>query len=108
LAGCCECGDEPSGSGATELVSYIEVTIFCNCVTKQEDSVEYLPLLVLIIVCVHQETKICELIYVACFSLTTQQQLTESATSVMSTPAMCSPQGEKEQQQHRAERGRSR
>jgi hypothetical protein len=22
LAGCCECGDEPSGSGATELVSY--------------------------------------------------------------------------------------
>jgi hypothetical protein len=23
LAGCCECGDEPSGSGATESVSYI-------------------------------------------------------------------------------------
>jgi hypothetical protein len=22
LAGCCGCGDEPSGSGATELVSY--------------------------------------------------------------------------------------
>jgi hypothetical protein len=22
LAGCCECGDEPSGSGATELVSW--------------------------------------------------------------------------------------
>jgi hypothetical protein len=22
LAGCCECGDEPSGSGASELVSY--------------------------------------------------------------------------------------
>jgi hypothetical protein len=21
LAGCCECGDEPSGSGATQLVS---------------------------------------------------------------------------------------
>jgi hypothetical protein len=21
VAGCCECGDEPSGSGATELVS---------------------------------------------------------------------------------------
>jgi hypothetical protein len=21
LAGCCECGDEPSGSGATELIS---------------------------------------------------------------------------------------
>jgi hypothetical protein len=25
VAGCCECGDEPSGSCATELVSY-EVT----------------------------------------------------------------------------------
>jgi hypothetical protein len=24
LAGCCECGDEPSGSGATELVSYTD------------------------------------------------------------------------------------
>jgi hypothetical protein len=23
VAGCCECGDEPSGSCATELVSYI-------------------------------------------------------------------------------------
>jgi hypothetical protein len=23
LAGCCECGDEPSGSGATELVSSV-------------------------------------------------------------------------------------
>jgi hypothetical protein len=23
LAGCCECGDEPSGSGATELVSLL-------------------------------------------------------------------------------------
>jgi hypothetical protein len=23
VAGCCECGDEPSGSGATELVSYL-------------------------------------------------------------------------------------
>jgi hypothetical protein len=23
LAGCCECGDEPSGSGATELVTFI-------------------------------------------------------------------------------------
>jgi hypothetical protein len=22
VAGCCECGDEPSGSGATELVSF--------------------------------------------------------------------------------------
>jgi hypothetical protein len=24
LAGCCECGDEPSGSGATELVSCLK------------------------------------------------------------------------------------
>jgi hypothetical protein len=24
LAGCCECGDEPSGSGTTELVSYLD------------------------------------------------------------------------------------
>jgi hypothetical protein len=24
LAGCCECGDEPSGSGATELVQLVE------------------------------------------------------------------------------------
>jgi hypothetical protein len=23
LVGCCECGDEPSGSGATELVSLL-------------------------------------------------------------------------------------
>jgi hypothetical protein len=25
VAGCCECGDEPSGSCATELVSYLFV-----------------------------------------------------------------------------------
>jgi hypothetical protein len=25
VAGCCEYGDEPSGSGATELVSYLQV-----------------------------------------------------------------------------------
>jgi hypothetical protein len=25
VAGCCECGDKPSGSFATELVSYIEI-----------------------------------------------------------------------------------
>jgi hypothetical protein len=24
VAGCCECGDEPSGSCATELVSYVK------------------------------------------------------------------------------------
>jgi hypothetical protein len=25
VAGCCECGDEPSGSCSTELVSYVGV-----------------------------------------------------------------------------------
>jgi hypothetical protein len=25
VAGCCECGDEPSGSCATELVSYLDL-----------------------------------------------------------------------------------
>jgi hypothetical protein len=25
VAGCCECGDEPSGSCATELVSYVRL-----------------------------------------------------------------------------------
>jgi hypothetical protein len=31
VAGCCECGDEPSGSGATELVGYcLENKMFCN------------------------------------------------------------------------------
>jgi hypothetical protein len=25
LAGCCECGDEPSGSGAMELVSQLDI-----------------------------------------------------------------------------------
>jgi hypothetical protein len=29
LAGCCECGDEPSGSGATELVSLYLNSILC-------------------------------------------------------------------------------
>jgi hypothetical protein len=28
VAGCCECGDEPSGSDATELVSY---DTRCHC-----------------------------------------------------------------------------
>jgi hypothetical protein len=27
LAGCCECGDEPSGSGATELVVRLKVVV---------------------------------------------------------------------------------
>jgi hypothetical protein len=31
VAGCCECGDEPSGSCATELVSVREpVFVMCN------------------------------------------------------------------------------
>ncbi|XP_021929207.1 uncharacterized protein LOC110834404 isoform X2 [Zootermopsis nevadensis] len=46
------------------------------------------------------------------FSLMTQQRLTESPTNVTSTPAICSPQGAKDQdrqqQQHRVDRGRSR
>jgi hypothetical protein len=29
VAGCCECGDKPSGSGATELVSFI-ITSACK------------------------------------------------------------------------------
>jgi hypothetical protein len=28
VAGCCECGDEPSGSCATELVSYIKLLFY--------------------------------------------------------------------------------
>jgi hypothetical protein len=30
VAGCCECGDEPSGSCATELVSLNLIQHFCN------------------------------------------------------------------------------
>jgi hypothetical protein len=30
VAGCCECGDEPSGSCATELVNICLVRIFCD------------------------------------------------------------------------------
>jgi hypothetical protein len=34
VAGCCECGDEPSGSCATELVSLVVVALFmCIAVT---------------------------------------------------------------------------
>jgi hypothetical protein len=28
VAGCCECGDEPSGSCATELVSWLVMCVF--------------------------------------------------------------------------------
>jgi hypothetical protein len=31
VAGCCECGDEPSGSCATELVSLIQRRINVKC-----------------------------------------------------------------------------
>jgi hypothetical protein len=37
VAGCCECGDEPSGSGATELVRSL---IRCNYIIEQ-----FLPIL---------------------------------------------------------------
>jgi hypothetical protein len=30
VAGCCECGDEPSGSGATELVKANHHILFVN------------------------------------------------------------------------------
>jgi hypothetical protein len=30
VAGCCECGDEPSGSCATELVRYLFICIFIS------------------------------------------------------------------------------
>jgi hypothetical protein len=33
VAGCCECGDEPSGSCATELVSLVK-TYFCRINTE--------------------------------------------------------------------------
>jgi hypothetical protein len=31
VAGCCECGYEPSGSCATELVSYSRLMCICSC-----------------------------------------------------------------------------
>jgi hypothetical protein len=38
LAGCCECGDEPSGSGATELVtSHAIVQFLTNGVSREVD-----------------------------------------------------------------------
>jgi hypothetical protein len=41
VAGCCECGDEPSGSCATELVSYFYVqnfTFYCCFMYKQKEN----------------------------------------------------------------------
>jgi hypothetical protein len=42
VAGCCECGDEPSGSDATELV------ILLKTVTKQHTQIKTLNYLCLI------------------------------------------------------------
>jgi hypothetical protein len=36
--GCCECGDEPSGSGATELVSNIFRSALCFKAVRQVSS----------------------------------------------------------------------
>jgi protein TIF31 len=38
VAGCCEYGDEPSGSGATELVIY---SIICNIVLQATDAYNF-------------------------------------------------------------------
>jgi hypothetical protein len=36
VAGCCECGDEPSGSCATELVSWlVMLEVFVNNVLRR-------------------------------------------------------------------------
>jgi hypothetical protein len=35
VAGCCECGDEPSGSGATELV----ITVDADAITIKESDI---------------------------------------------------------------------
>jgi hypothetical protein len=35
MAGCCECGDEPSGSCATKLVSYRPVRLCIPCTDHQ-------------------------------------------------------------------------
>jgi hypothetical protein len=35
VAGCCECGDEPSGSGATELVLFFNNARYVSCDLKQ-------------------------------------------------------------------------
>jgi hypothetical protein len=34
MAGCCECGDEPSGSCAMELVSYLVIYVYIWDKTK--------------------------------------------------------------------------
>jgi hypothetical protein len=38
VAGCCECGDEPSGSCATELVSYWGGGVFSSIAAKNGES----------------------------------------------------------------------
>jgi hypothetical protein len=41
VAGCCECGDEPSGSCATELVSIIQ-NIYCVVFQLPGEAVKHL------------------------------------------------------------------
>jgi hypothetical protein len=41
LAGCCECGDEPPGSGATELVSYGKLSFSNNLQAEPSSSQFY-------------------------------------------------------------------
>jgi hypothetical protein len=41
VAGCCECSDEPLGSGTTELVSYTaSSSTLAKCVENNKDFVE--------------------------------------------------------------------
>jgi hypothetical protein len=42
VAGCCECGDEPSGSCATELVSKVGVSYAYSLNRKKMNSVRYI------------------------------------------------------------------
>jgi hypothetical protein len=39
LSGCCECGDEPSGSGDTELVSLLVCTYILTCLRRVNEVV---------------------------------------------------------------------
>jgi hypothetical protein len=41
VAGCCECGDEPSGSCATELVSLIDLTDVGPELKKNDESKKF-------------------------------------------------------------------
>jgi hypothetical protein len=41
VAGCCECGDEPSGSGAMQLVSLAHSHYFVLCLLGLTDIIKY-------------------------------------------------------------------